>query len=792
MSRLATVAALSLIATAIPLVGAAGSEPKERVIVVLEQGSILPEVAAEQAAAATGGRILYVYQHAIAGFALDVPTSAVPSLERRPGVAWVEPDVVVSIAQTAGLQPTPSHIDRVEADLNPPAPIPGDVDIAIIDTGVWISHSDLNLRYVTDCTGAIFYPTFGGCDGGGNTQDENGHGTHVAGLAAACDNEIGTLGTAPCATLTSVKVLDASGSGYLGGILAGLDLVAANASWLDVANASWGFEGGSDALDASVSGVIDAGVVFVAAAGNSAKDISTFSPASHPDAITVTALADFDGLPGGHGDPTCRTDVDDTLADFSNFGAGADIAAPGVCLFSTWLNDGYNTISGTSMAAPVVTGAVARYIAENGKPTGRDGVLAIRDALVAGGFDQTGPCGFTDVSDGHAEPLLSLTGPAFGGSGSCQSGPIENQPPVAAFTHICDGLTCDFTSTSTDEGPISHAWDFGNEATSTDVSPSHTFSQSGTYDVILVVTDEDGLTDETSTTIDVSYPVANQPPTASFTSSCPDLRCSFDAAGSDDPDGTITAYRWDFGDGSSATGVESAHAYAISGDYPVTLTVTDDDGANAAVTQTVTVTNGTPVASFTHDCSGLTCDFDASGSSDDGGIVSYAWDFGDGTTATGITASHGYATAGNHMVTLTVVDAEGAGDSGSAVVSVTEPSDIEMTTGNPGFLWDEATRRATIQFLITTVDLVNPQPVPGAVLTGDWTVVNKGGRESAITVSGTADGNGLVTIVTSFKKNEIPVEFCVTDLTKDGYVWAPSGLECGTMVPSEALLARIG
>jgi subtilisin family serine protease len=147
------------------------------------------------------------------------------------------------------------------------------------------------------------------------------------------------------------------------------------------------------------------GVVYVVAAGNSDKDASTFSPANHPDVVTVSALADFDGVPGGLGSPTCRTDEDDTLANFSNFGSLVEIAAPGVCINSTWLNGGYNTISGTSMASPHVAGAAAVIIATSGKPTNKTGALAVRQKLI-----DTGNFNWTDDSgDGIKEPLLDLS-----------------------------------------------------------------------------------------------------------------------------------------------------------------------------------------------------------------------------------------------------------------------------------------------------------------------------------------------------------------------------------------------
>jgi PKD repeat protein len=170
----------------------------------------------------------------------------------------------------------------------------------------------------------------------------------------------------------------------------------------------------------------------------------------------------------------------------------------------------------------------------------------------------------------------------------------------------------------------------------------------------------------------------NSPPTASFTYTCTDLACDFDGTASSDSDGSIVSYDWTFGDGATASGSTASHTYAASGDYTVTLTVTDDGGATGTDSQTVSVSDGSnaaPVASFTFGCTDLDCSFDGSGSSDsDGSIVSYDWTFGDGATGSGVTTSHTYAAGGTYNVTLTVTDDGGATGSDAQDVTVTEPT----------------------------------------------------------------------------------------------------------------------
>ncbi|WP_137293321.1 PKD domain-containing protein [Nocardioides dongxiaopingii] len=165
----------------------------------------------------------------------------------------------------------------------------------------------------------------------------------------------------------------------------------------------------------------------------------------------------------------------------------------------------------------------------------------------------------------------------------------------------------------------------------------------------------------------------NQAPTAAFTSATDGLRATFDASGSNDPDGTIVSYAWNFGDAETGTGASPAHTFNAPGTYTVTLTVTDDRGATGTVSQPVTVTNLAPTAAFTRQVDGLDVTTDASGSTDpDGTVVAYAWNWGDGTpTTVGVTASHTYAQPGSYTVTLTVTDDNGANATTTGTVVAT-------------------------------------------------------------------------------------------------------------------------
>jgi subtilisin family serine protease len=269
---------------------------------------------------------------------------------------------------------TPWAVERVGALLSPTAHIDGvdervDADVAVLDTGV-DRLSDLNVAGGVDCISGRRGRSF---------SDNNGHGTEVAGTIGALDNAFGVVGVAPGARIWSVRVLSSDGNGTETSLLCGIDWLAEHADTIDVANLSLSgdFDPGKqddgncglttgDAFHLAICRVVARNVTIVAAAGNDSKDAALVAPAAYDEVITVSALSDSDGKPGGLGGPTCLEGAnDDVFAFFSNFGADVDIAAPGVCVETTYPGDYEFINNGTSFAAPGVAGAAALWRASH-------------------------------------------------------------------------------------------------------------------------------------------------------------------------------------------------------------------------------------------------------------------------------------------------------------------------------------------------------------------------------------------------------------------------------------------
>jgi subtilisin family serine protease len=275
------------------------------------------------------------------------------ALEERIGVLRVEEDAQVKALakppwagggnSTQPPQVLEWNIDRIDAELAWNTSRGTSVKVAIIDTGIDKDHPDL----MANLKGGINFVPRGWKVDPEAWDDDNGHGTHVAGIAAAVDNEIGVIGASPEAYLYAVKVLDRTGSGYVSDVIAGIQWAIDND--MDVINMSLGTDSDIQSLHDAVDAAYAANIVVVAAAGNDGDtdpDSDVDYPAAYSSVIAVAA-----------------TDSEDIRASWSSDGTEVELAAPGVEVRSTWKGGKYKVLSGTSMASPHVAGTVALILA---------------------------------------------------------------------------------------------------------------------------------------------------------------------------------------------------------------------------------------------------------------------------------------------------------------------------------------------------------------------------------------------------------------------------------------------
>jgi subtilisin family serine protease len=371
----------ALLAAALLAAAPAAAQPPSYIVVLRDSVS---NTAAETARLerAHGFQSEHVYGHALRGFSARLGTRQLARVSADGSVAFVSPDREVRIAAQVPLlagDTAPTGVRRIGAATTTGAHQASTAAVAVIDTGVDLTHPDLNAVSGKNCTTTKKTAT---------ARDDNGHGTHVAGIIAAENDGGGVVGVAPGTRVYAVKVLNASGQGTWSQVICGIDWVTQRAGSLNikVANmslAGFGFADGlcgnliGDALNRAICRSTAAGVTYVVAAGNSGQELSTTVPAAYPDVLTVTAMSDSDGAAGGLGGaPTCRAgEADDRYASFSNFADPTDsgaqahmVAAPGVCIDSAWLGGGYRILSGTSMAAPHAAGTVALCLGSGGVP----------------------------------------------------------------------------------------------------------------------------------------------------------------------------------------------------------------------------------------------------------------------------------------------------------------------------------------------------------------------------------------------------------------------------------------
>lgn len=431
--------------------------------------------------ASYGGHI-ETSMHQINAVVAIIPETAFYALQNTPRVRYVEEDKHVQLIQA---QQLPWGIDRIDADLVWPGSNSGaGVTIAICDTGIDYDHPDLAANCIWGKS-FVDYTT--------DWMDDEGHGTHCAGIAAAINNDIGVVGVAPDANLMPVKVLDYNGGADFSWVAQGIIWAADNGA--DVISLSIGYRSHVQSWqDACDYAYYDKGCVVVAAAGNSGN------PGGNNDCVDYPARYDSTIA-------VAATTQSDSRASFSSTGPDVELAAPGYEIYSTLWDDTYDYMSGTSMACPHVAGVAALVIA-----SGITNNVDVRNQMAATAED-LGAAG-RDIRYGYG--LVDAEKAAGGGT---------NIPPTCTLTADPSAgeaplATTFYMSASDSDGSMAF-WelDVNNDGTAEysgsgdpPATQEHTYNDVGDYTAKLTVTDNEGATGSETTTVSVSGP--NTPPDA--------------------------------------------------------------------------------------------------------------------------------------------------------------------------------------------------------------------------------------------------------------------------------------
>jgi len=582
--------------------------------------------------------------------AINMPDNEVANLRKTPGVLRVTADGVIQLEPSIDRrimgqspQSVPWGVERIGAKSLGKI-VNRQVNVAVLDTGIDLNHPDLQENIAGGIN--IIDPTK-------PPMDTDGHGTHIAGVIGAANNDIGILGVAPKASLFAVKVFNEQKFAFYSDIIAGLEWCLKNK--IQIINMSFGSYVDDPNIREAVDKVHNSGVIVVASAGNGKSDKPEY-PASLPGVFSVSATDDRDRVP-----------------QWSNFGSDVDLSAPGVGILSTYLNGGYAMLSGTDMAAAYVTGALAIAVpADINFSKIEESILEKAEDLGDRGRDNFYGYGLVDAKR-----------TAYDTWWQNPTVVIAKAEPTIGFSP----LTVDFSAEvkgGPPTKPVFFKWDFKSDGVNdyTNVisaETEHTYTMPGIYKATVEITDFLGKKATDWVIIKVYMPFSVEAivdPSRGRTTQAFSFSAKINKV---NPLTKFKTYEWDFeSDGVydyvSTTSANTTHQYTSTGTYDATLRVTDTFG-NAATDKTsvevaepISVTLSVdPMEAFETEKFKFTAQ--ASGGSSE--PVSYEWNFGDGITDSTSTneVEHAYSTAGMYTTIVTVTDSWG-GDGGTASDSV--------------------------------------------------------------------------------------------------------------------------
>ncbi|HTL52976.1 MAG TPA: S8 family serine peptidase, partial [Planctomycetota bacterium] len=500
------------------------------------------------------------------------------ALRSTAGVVGVEEDFLVSASVT------PAQATDVTGSTTPPpegipygvyriSGAPGSgmntgagVVIAIVDTGIDLTHPDLQPNIIG---------SYNAINATRSANDDNGHGSHCAGIAAAAHNGVGVIGVAPDAKLLAVKVLDRNGSGTSSDVAEGILWAADNGA--QVISMSLGSSSSSSLIQTAVQDAASRNIVICAAAGNDGPAAPGSSdveyPGAYPECLAISCWTDLDGTPAATGAISPWGDPDESLASFSCTGAEVDFTAPGVQIYSDWKSGGFNTISGTSMSTPHAAGVAALNI-KAGKADVR-AAMAARCEHVAGTPEQIG-AGLIRAS-APLPPTVTISAPTEGGT-------FYNYAPVTLTATASDPQDGDAGASIQWSSNLGGALGTGASVGVILVIGDHTITAS--------VTNSNGLTASATRLIHI----VAAPPTLTISAPADGATCynnapvTLTAAASDPLDGDLgTTIQWSSSlAGALGTGASLSVPLAL-GDHTITASVINTNGLTASASRLIHV-----------------------------------------------------------------------------------------------------------------------------------------------------------------------------------------------------------